>query len=364
MKVAVAGCCHGALDKMYATLEFLQQRHGQPLPDLLLCAGDFQAVRNAGDLQCMAVPAKYRQLGGFARYYSGEKKAPVLTIFIGGNHEASNHLQELPYGGWVAPNIYYLGYAGVVKYSGVRIGGLSGIFKSHDYRKGTQDHNNKLCLDYKEVLEEANHDLQVPHNFSATVACYDANMSQQNTKPIHRINPQTTEFCARFGLTDINDKIQQLKEEILEHKDDGEEEEEEDVDSTGSTEEPSDYSTDTSALSSSINPDEIILDEDSDDEDPETPLDSSHEHVSSISGTFSDVRILPDSMAVSPNDTVDNVDGDLEKSNEKNQLEEQSLSENLLKRISGEKEEGKSGPKRIKRRNQAIYASKDEDEVE
>ena len=43
------------------------------------------------------------------RYYSGEKKAPVLTIFIGGNHEASNYLQELPYGGWVAPNIYYLG---------------------------------------------------------------------------------------------------------------------------------------------------------------------------------------------------------------------------------------------------------------
>lgn len=33
----------------------------------------------------------------------------MLTVFIGGNHEASNHLQELPYGGWVAPNIYYLG---------------------------------------------------------------------------------------------------------------------------------------------------------------------------------------------------------------------------------------------------------------
>jgi len=32
-----------------------------------------------------------------------------LTIFIGGNHEASNYLQELPYGGWVAHNIYYLG---------------------------------------------------------------------------------------------------------------------------------------------------------------------------------------------------------------------------------------------------------------
>jgi len=43
------------------------------------------------------------------RYYSGEKTASVLTIFIGGNHEASNYLQELPYGGWVAPKIYYLG---------------------------------------------------------------------------------------------------------------------------------------------------------------------------------------------------------------------------------------------------------------
>lgn len=62
--------------------------------------------------------------------------APILTIFIGGNHEASNYLQELPYGGWVAPNIYYLGYASVVTYKGIRIGGLSGIYKGFDYYKG------------------------------------------------------------------------------------------------------------------------------------------------------------------------------------------------------------------------------------
>ena len=54
---------------------------------------------------------------------------------VGGNHEASNYLWELYYGGWVAPNIYYLGHAGVVRFGGLRIGGLSGIFMDHNYRK-------------------------------------------------------------------------------------------------------------------------------------------------------------------------------------------------------------------------------------
>lgn len=72
----------------------------------------------------------------FIRYHQGEQVAPVLTIFIGGNHEASNHMQELSYGGWVAPNIYYLGYAGVVMVNGVRIGGISGIYRGYNYERG------------------------------------------------------------------------------------------------------------------------------------------------------------------------------------------------------------------------------------
>lgn len=70
------------------------------------------------------------------RYYSGEKVAPTMTILIGGNHEASNYLQELPYGGWIAPKIYYMGYANVVNYRGLRIGGLSGIYHRNNYFKG------------------------------------------------------------------------------------------------------------------------------------------------------------------------------------------------------------------------------------
>ncbi|XP_071792236.1 lariat debranching enzyme A-like [Asterias amurensis] len=135
MKIAVEGCCHGELENIYSTIQHLEAKEGIKV-DLLLCCGDFQAVRNESDLECMAVPKKFRQINSFYKYYSGEKKAPVLTLVIGGNHEASNYLGELSYGGWMAPNIYYMGYASIVNYGGVRIGGVSGIFKQRDFRKG------------------------------------------------------------------------------------------------------------------------------------------------------------------------------------------------------------------------------------
>ncbi|TPX57380.1 hypothetical protein PhCBS80983_g03869 [Powellomyces hirtus] len=135
MKIAIEGCCHGELDRIYASLANLQ-RVEKITVDLLLVCGDFQSIRNTADLGSLACPDKYRALGTFYQYYTGEKKAPIPTIFVGGNHEASSYLWELYHGGWVAPNIYYLGFAGVVKFGGLRICGLSGIYKKHDYDSG------------------------------------------------------------------------------------------------------------------------------------------------------------------------------------------------------------------------------------
>ena len=40
-------------------------------------------------------------MGSFCDYYNGVKTAPVLTVFIGGNHEASNLLTEYFHGGFL-----------------------------------------------------------------------------------------------------------------------------------------------------------------------------------------------------------------------------------------------------------------------
>lgn len=138
MKVALVGCTHGELDAIYAHIDALNAAAttSSERVNLLLCCGDFESLRNSNDLKCKACPPKYRHMNAFPEYYRGEKRASVLTVFIGGNHEASNYLQELHYGGWVAPKIFYLGAAGVINVGGLRLAGISGIYQAKHYHKG------------------------------------------------------------------------------------------------------------------------------------------------------------------------------------------------------------------------------------
>lgn len=144
-------------------------------------------------------------------------------------------------------------------------------------------------------------------------------------------------------------------------------EELEDMESNDSVEDPSEYNTDTSALSS-VNPDEIMLDEEEEGEDStvsaysdvNTPLvEPSSDQTSDFSASFSDVRILPGSMIVSSDDTPGSPVGKEGKPGEAGESREvKDLPEVPLKRLSDEHEPEQR--KRIKRRNQAIYAAVDD----
>ncbi|KDN64051.1 putative lariat debranching enzyme domain-containing protein [Colletotrichum sublineola] len=148
VRIAIEGCGHGTLNAIYAAVAASCEARGWDGVDLLIIGGDFQAARNAADLTVMSVPAKYRELGDFWEYYAGRRTAPYLTVFAGGNHEAASHMWELFYGGWAAPNIYYLGAANVLRLGPLRIAGMSGIWKGFDYRKA---HHERLPMGPDEI---------------------------------------------------------------------------------------------------------------------------------------------------------------------------------------------------------------------
>ncbi|KAI5926005.1 lariat debranching enzyme, C-terminal domain-containing protein [Camillea tinctor] len=148
VRVAIEGCGHGTLDAIYDSVKRSSKARGWDGVDLVIIGGDFQAARNGADLSVMAVPAKYRQLGDYHAYYSGSKKAPYLTLFVGGNHEAAAHMAELYYGGWVAHNIYYMGAANVLRLGPLRIAGMSGIWKEHYYHT---THEERLPFRFRDV---------------------------------------------------------------------------------------------------------------------------------------------------------------------------------------------------------------------
>ena len=185
--IAVEGCLHGQLDEVYKTIA----ESGAQV-DLLLICGDFQSLREYNDLNSCSIPKKYQSMGTFSKYVTGESIAPVLTIFIGGNHEASNVLHSLYYGGYVAPNIYYLGFGGVIQVKGLRIAGISGIYNKYNYNFG--------------------HDESFPYDESSCRSIYHTRSLE-----IHRLSRLTGDIDIFLshdwpqGIWDHGDKKQLLK---------------------------------------------------------------------------------------------------------------------------------------------------------
>ncbi len=127
MIVAAVGDVHGHLHAMVRLLQAWERGSGRKI-DVVLQVGDFEAHRDEADLATMAAPAKYRKLGDFAAFYNKRARMPWPLYFIGGNHEPYGYLDRV-WAGVLADNIHYLGRAGVLELGGLRIAGLSAIFR-------------------------------------------------------------------------------------------------------------------------------------------------------------------------------------------------------------------------------------------
>lgn len=125
-----------------------------------------------------------------------------------------------------------------------------------------------------EIVSALNGELSIPENFSPTVPAYDPSHPQPHTHPAYCTNPQTTELCATLGLVDIYALAGQSAQNSTSWREDrANEEEDEDNQSSGSTDEPSEYPTDTSMLSNSYNPDEITIEDEWEEEEEEEKKD-------------------------------------------------------------------------------------------
>jgi lariat debranching enzyme len=66
---------------------------------------------------------------------------------------------QLYYGGWVCPNIYFMGYSGVVRFGELRVAGLSGIWKPGDYRRGYSERPPYSASDVKSAYHCREYDV-------------------------------------------------------------------------------------------------------------------------------------------------------------------------------------------------------------
>lgn len=246
-----------------------------------------------------------------------------------------------------------------------------------------------------QVVEDLSGELAIPDNFSRTVPAYDPNKPQPHATPSCNTNPQTTELCATLGLTDIYAQVGQGGDELgrVQGSTGGEEEDDEDGHSVGSVDEPSEYPTDTSGLSSSFNPDEITIEEEWEEEEGKEEVEDRSNSKAAVKGDqladapvgeihtpgrmvlpkpksdFSPTHLSHLMNLPPPSHSTPAVARSLSGAEREGQCEgddEDAAAVRILKRTSDETEApGSRGTTpRIKRRNQVIYTTVEDEESE
>src|SRR5687768_76284 len=122
--VVGVGVIHGRCHRVETWLEALESARGRPV-DLVLAVGDVEAFRRADDHRRKA--AKRTMPAEFAEYADGLAQVKRPLYFIGGNNEDFEALHDSPEGCDLAPNVHYLGRAGLRTVKGLRVAYLSGI---------------------------------------------------------------------------------------------------------------------------------------------------------------------------------------------------------------------------------------------
>lgn len=227
--------------------------------------------------------------------------------------------------------------------------------------------------DIMQAVEDFSGELCIPDNFSRTVPPYDPKNPRPYSAPSCNTNPQTTEFCAKLGLTDIYTQAGQGRVEPCRAQSSTLEEEEEEEDEN--MDEPSEYPSDTSALSNSFNPDQITIEDEweEEEEDEAKPTD----RADTVPGIHTPSRlVLPKPKSVltlsSPDSRLMNLPPPSHSTpkaappqEEQDNRDDEALAACILKRnIKSSEPSSRDTTPKIKRRNQDLYKAEPEDELQ
>jgi len=130
---AAVGDVHGHFYAMLGLLQAWEFKTGLSL-SFVLQVGDCEPHRHEEDVATMESPARYRKVGDFPDFWRDRARFPQPFWFIGGNHEPHGFLEQMPSGGQVARNCHYLGRVGKTTLAGLKVVGLSGIYRPEQFR--------------------------------------------------------------------------------------------------------------------------------------------------------------------------------------------------------------------------------------